>query len=110
MYHIVMQAQLAREMGQFSLTDVVAGIEGKLKRRHPHVWGDENVNESADVIRNWEELKASEKEESGEFASILDKFNGFFKWSLILEIFNNSRHSPLFIIPLYSANPITASS
>jgi tetrapyrrole methylase family protein/MazG family protein len=72
MYHIVMQAQLASEMDQFSLTDVVAGIEGKLRRRHPHVWGDENVNDSADVIRNWEELKTNEKEESGEFVSILD--------------------------------------
>jgi MazG family protein len=72
MYHILMQAQLAREMDQFSLTDVVAGIEGKLKRRHPHVWGDDNVNDSADVIRNWEELKANEKKESGEITSTLD--------------------------------------
>jgi tetrapyrrole methylase family protein/MazG family protein len=61
LYHIVMQAQMAAEAGEFTLTDVIAGIEAKLKRRHPHVWGDWQVSGSAEVLRNWERLKQQEK-------------------------------------------------
>ncbi|CUS05345.2 conserved protein of unknown function [Candidatus Promineifilum breve] len=61
LYHIVMQAQMAAEAGDFTLSDVIAGIETKLKRRHPHVWGDWQVSNSADVLRNWEILKQQEK-------------------------------------------------
>jgi tetrapyrrole methylase family protein/MazG family protein len=61
LYHIVMQAQMAAEAGDFTLTDVIAGIEAKLKRRHPHVWGDWQVSNSAEVLLNWEKLKREEK-------------------------------------------------
>lgn len=61
-YHLVMQAQLGSETEDFKLTDVLAGIEAKLKRRHPHVWGDWSVANSAEVVRNWEMLKAQEKD------------------------------------------------
>lgn len=61
LYHIVMQAQMAAEMDDFTLTDVIAGIEAKLKRRHPHVWGDWEVNDTAQVLLNWELLKQQEK-------------------------------------------------
>ena len=59
LYHILMQTTLAAEAGAFTLTEVIAGIEAKLKRRHPHVWGDWQVSSSADVLRNWEVLKLS---------------------------------------------------
>lgn len=61
LYHLVMQVQIANEGAEFRLTDVLAGIEAKLKYRHPHVWGDWQVDDSAEVIRNWELLKAEEK-------------------------------------------------
>ena len=61
LYHIVMQAQLAAEAGDFTLSDVIMGIEAKLKRRHPHVWGDWQVSDTAEVLRNWELLKQQEK-------------------------------------------------
>ena len=61
LYHIVMQVQMAAEEEAFNLTDVVAGIDLKLKRRHPHVWGDWQVADSAEVVRNWEKIKAEEK-------------------------------------------------
>lgn len=61
LYHIVMQVQMAAEEEAFKLTDVVAGIDLKLKRRHPHVWGDWQVADSAEVVRNWEKIKAEEK-------------------------------------------------
>ena len=63
LYHIVMQTQMATETGDFTLSEVIAGIEAKLKRRHPHVWGDWQVSSSAEVLRNWELLKQKEKAE-----------------------------------------------
>ncbi|MEZ4511649.1 MAG: nucleoside triphosphate pyrophosphohydrolase [Chloroflexota bacterium] len=73
-YHLVMQTQMAAENGDFTLTDVVVGIEEKLKRRHPHVWGDWQVADSGEVVRNWEAIKQEEKAGRGETAvSILDQ-------------------------------------
>lgn len=73
LYHIVMQAQIASESGDFTLADVVGGIEAKLKRRHPHVWGDWQVNNTAEVLRNWELLKHQEKaERQAAGGSVLD--------------------------------------
>jgi tetrapyrrole methylase family protein/MazG family protein len=66
LYHIVMQAQMAAEAGEFMLTDIIAGIEAKLKRRHPHVWGDWEVSSSAEVLLNWEKLKQEEKNKAGD--------------------------------------------
>ncbi|MEW5989411.1 MAG: MazG family protein, partial [Chloroflexota bacterium] len=40
---------------------VIAGIDSKIKRRHPHVWGDWQVSTSAEVLRNWEILKEKER-------------------------------------------------
>ncbi len=61
LYHLVMQAQMAREVEDFTLSDVIADIEMKLKRRHPHVWGDWEVADTAEVLRNWDMLKQAEK-------------------------------------------------
>jgi tetrapyrrole methylase family protein/MazG family protein len=73
LYHIVMQAQMAAEVDDFTLTDVIAGIEAKLKRRHPHVWGDWEVSDTAQVLRNWDALKRQEKADRAETpASALD--------------------------------------
>lgn len=65
LYHIVMQAQMASEAGDFTLSEAIAGIEAKLKRRHPHVWGDQQVTDTAQVLRNWEMLKQQEKAAQG---------------------------------------------
>jgi tetrapyrrole methylase family protein / MazG family protein len=73
LYHLVMQAQMAAENGDFSLVEVVAGIDEKLKRRHPHVWGDWQVADSAEVVRNWEMIKGEEKKSEEHHAvSLLD--------------------------------------
>lgn len=72
LYHVVMQAQMAAESSEFTLTDVISGIEAKLKRRHPHVWGDWRVTGSAEVVRNWEELKAAERKGSSSPRALLD--------------------------------------
>lgn len=61
---VVFHAQLARERGDFTVDDVVQGITDKLIRRHPHVFGDVHVSGAADVVRNWEAIKAQEKGET----------------------------------------------
>ncbi len=60
---IVFHAQLAAEEGVFSVDDVAAGIVEKLVRRHPHVFGDLSVADSAEVLRNWEKIKRAENTE-----------------------------------------------
>jgi tetrapyrrole methylase family protein/MazG family protein len=58
---VVFHAQLAAEKDDFNIDDVTDGIVSKLVRRHPHVFGDVNVEESAEVLRNWEKIKKEEK-------------------------------------------------
>ena len=61
---VVLQAQIASEKGKFSLTEVAQGITQKLIRRHPHVFGDVQVNTINEVRQNWQAIKAQEKGES----------------------------------------------
>ncbi len=63
---IVMHAQIATEEGTFKFPDVVGRIDAKLKRRHPHVFGDLQVEGTSDVLRNWEAIKAEERAEKGQ--------------------------------------------
>jgi tetrapyrrole methylase family protein / MazG family protein len=63
---IVLHAQIAVEMGEFRMSDVIAGINAKLKRRHPHVWGKTEVANVGEVITNWETIKRQEREGRGE--------------------------------------------
>jgi MazG family protein len=50
----------------------VHGIETKIHRRHPHVFGVVSVGEVDEVLRNWEALKASERQDAGEGKGSLD--------------------------------------
>ena len=59
---VVIQAAIAEEEGLFTMEDVARGITEKLIRRHPHVFGDVKVSGSEEVLVNWEEIKAKEKE------------------------------------------------
>jgi tetrapyrrole methylase family protein/MazG family protein len=69
LYHIIMQIQMASEEGLFQLSDVIGGIDAKLRRRHPHVWGDVELSNSDEVIQTWEDIKSQEKTRTD---SILD--------------------------------------
>ncbi|NPV06471.1 MAG: nucleoside triphosphate pyrophosphohydrolase [Anaerolineae bacterium] len=60
---ICMHAQIATEEGFFTIYDVVAAIDEKIRRRHPHVFGDTTVSDSEEVLRHWEEIKRSERGE-----------------------------------------------
>jgi len=58
---VLFYAQMAREEKRFSVDDVLERLSQKLINRHPHVFGDVEAKTSADVLRNWEALKAEEK-------------------------------------------------
>lgn len=60
---VVLHSQIASESGDFDLEDVAGIINEKLIRRHPHVFGDVTVRDSAEVVFNWEEIKRREKPE-----------------------------------------------
>ncbi|MDD4686565.1 MAG: nucleoside triphosphate pyrophosphohydrolase [Candidatus Cloacimonetes bacterium] len=69
MLHIVFQAQIASEEGNFDIEDVMSAICDKLVRRHPHVFGDVQVEDAESVKMNWERIKKKEKKER---KSVLD--------------------------------------
>lgn len=58
---ILFHAQLATEVGKFSIADVVDALSNKMVRRHPHVFGDAVIEDVDAQWRNWEKLKALEK-------------------------------------------------
>lgn len=60
---VVLHAQIADEENRFNIEDVAKVISDKLIRRHPHVFSDISVRDSAEVMVNWEEIKKKEKPE-----------------------------------------------
>jgi tetrapyrrole methylase family protein / MazG family protein len=58
---ILFHAQLATEVGRFSIADVIDALANKMVRRHPHVFGDAVIEDVDAQWRNWEQLKALEK-------------------------------------------------
>lgn len=70
---VVFHAQLATERGDFNFEDVARDINDKLIRRHPHVFGANKVDTSAQVIEVWEKVKAGEKAAAGKTESTLFK-------------------------------------
>ncbi|MCG8467892.1 MAG: nucleoside triphosphate pyrophosphohydrolase [Gemmatimonadetes bacterium] len=68
--NVAFQIVLAEERGTFGATGVVAAIERKMERRHPHVYGD------AEEPPDWEALKAEERAAAGREAGSSDPFEG----------------------------------
>jgi len=58
---VLMHAQIAEEEGYFTMEDVCSCIADKMVRRHPHVFGDVDVDNSEQVLRNWDLIKMQEK-------------------------------------------------
>ncbi len=67
---VVFHSSLAEETGRFTLDEVAREITAKLVRRHPHVFGDETMDDSGAVLKRWDEIKRAEK--GAEAASLLD--------------------------------------
>ncbi|WP_373087336.1 nucleoside triphosphate pyrophosphohydrolase [Sneathiella sp.] len=75
MFQVVFYAQMAKEAGHFDFNDVIDAISDKMIRRHPHVFGNDNIPTAEAQITAWEETKAQEraaKMKTGEQPSVLD--------------------------------------
>src|SRR6266849_4773867 len=59
---VLFYAQMAKDQGTFSIDEVLDRLANKLIDRHPHVFGDVKAETSSEVLRNWQSLKALEKE------------------------------------------------
>ncbi|GAB1370860.1 nucleoside triphosphate pyrophosphohydrolase [Candidatus Kapaibacterium sp.] len=70
--HIVMHSVMAEESGHFNLNDVIKNISTKMIHRHPHVFGDTNVEDDVEVLQNWEKLKLTETSDKDLKKSTLD--------------------------------------
>src|SRR5690554_2428113 len=68
---VVFHAQIGKELGTFTIDDVIDAICNKLVRRHPHVFADTEAETVGDVIRNWEAIKKTQKQGESR-TSILD--------------------------------------
>jgi len=71
LFQVVLHSQLASEENSFTFADVVASLNEKLIRRHPHVFGDTPVSGTEEVWKNWERIKSSEKAARGEAPSLI---------------------------------------
>jgi tetrapyrrole methylase family protein / MazG family protein len=69
---VVLQSQIANEEGQFNVNQVVQGIHSKIVRRHPHVFGDLELEGVQGVLANWEKLKEKERGEQKNEKGLLD--------------------------------------
>jgi nucleoside triphosphate diphosphatase len=65
LFQVVFHSQMAREQGSFGFDDVVAAICDKMERRHPHVFGDAQIDSAAAQTVAWEEQKRLERERAG---------------------------------------------
>lgn len=62
---VMLHAQIEQEAGMFDVYDVIANLNEKLIRRHPHVFSDTYVENTEDVMKNWNQIKQQEKEIQG---------------------------------------------
>jgi tetrapyrrole methylase family protein/MazG family protein len=58
---IVFHSQIAKEEGRFTVSDVIREVHDKMVRRHPHVFGEKRAKDSAEVLKNWEQIKKEER-------------------------------------------------
>ena len=62
---IVFHSQIAAEQRRFTVADVIREVHEKMVRRHPHVFGEKRARDAAEVLRNWEQIKAQERRRNG---------------------------------------------
>lgn len=68
---VVFFSQMAKEAGHFDVNDAIEAINSKLIRRHPHVFGEGEAKTAEEVIRKWDEIKATEKAASAKPKGLL---------------------------------------
>ena len=72
LFQVVFHAEVAAERGDFTMSDLLAGLVDKMVRRHPHVFGDARVETSRQALAQWETIKQQEAETGGRRRSVID--------------------------------------
>jgi ATP diphosphatase len=66
LFHTIFYSQIAKEQGDFSFDDVIQGICEKMVRRHPHIFGNENLYDEQQIKQRWEAIKKQERATKGD--------------------------------------------
>lgn len=69
---VVLHAEIAAGDGAFTIDDVIASIDTKIRRRHPHIFGDVEVASAEEVTRNWDAIKRDERPLHGALGEVPD--------------------------------------
>jgi MazG family protein len=72
LFQVVFHAQIAGERGEFTMDDLLQGLNDKMTQRHPHVFGDASVATASEALTQWEAIKQREAEARGRPRSIID--------------------------------------
>ncbi|RNB82759.1 nucleoside triphosphate pyrophosphohydrolase [Brevibacillus fluminis] len=73
---VLLHSQIAVENGDFSIDDVILGLNEKLIRRHPHVFGERHADDANEAFATWQEVKAAEKAAKGIDPQELSQLHG----------------------------------
>ncbi len=82
---VVMNAQIAKEEGTFTMEDIVDVISKKMIRRHPHVFGDVTDQSVSGILTRWEEIKKGEKKEEYSLKSTAKHLPSVLRASILAE-------------------------
>ncbi len=69
LFQVIFHSRIAKERSEFDAYDVCRTVYEKMVNRHPHVFGDLSFESSEELLRNWEDIKAKEKEAAGKSQS-----------------------------------------
>lgn len=72
LFQVVFHAQVARELGEFTMVGLLERLCDKMVSRHPHVFGDASVDSPADALNQWEAIKQRQAREAGRPRSVID--------------------------------------
>ncbi len=70
LFHIAFIARMFDERGEFNLDGVARSITAKMIRRHPHVFGNKQVHNSAEVVQNWHQIKLEEQKDEASYSRL----------------------------------------
>ncbi len=82
---IVMNAQIAKEAGDFCIEDVIDNVSRKMIRRHPHVFGDIEDGSVDSILTRWEEIKKGEKKEEYTMKSTAKHLPSLLRAAILVE-------------------------
>ena len=72
LFQVVFHVQVARELGEFTMADLLERLIAKMVRRHPHVFGEAKVSTAREALSQWERIKHEEATRGGASRSVLD--------------------------------------